>query len=326
MTGNLPVRFFLPLLRGKIQVLSVQQFSKHTILFMEKITYRGRFAPTPSGPLHFGSLTSCLGSYLDARAHQGKWLIRIEDVDSSRSKAEYQQAIIRSLSVHGFESDEPIRVQSAHLQDYYHALAQLTPHLYPCTCSRQQWQAQAKNGALGKIYPQYCRHQPIGTLTTTNTAIRLALPDTTIAFTDRVCGQCSYQLSQDIGDPILRRRDGDIAYALAVVVDDALQNITHIVRGKDLLAHTPIQRILQEQLGYPHPQTFHLPLVRLANGDKLSKQNHAPALEDNRASENLIQALQFLGQDVAGIHDSDSPQQILSIATQRWNIHRIAQV
>lgn len=290
----------------------------------ENLLYRGRFAPTPSGPLHFGSLTSCLGSYLDARAQGGQWLIRIEDVDSGRSRLAYRESILQTLAAHGFVSDEPVRVQSEHLADYAAALEKIRAHLYPCVCSRQKWQANAAEGALGKIYPQTCRLAP-PSLPPEGAALRLALPDRIDCFTDRLYGDCRYDLQREIGDPVLRRRDGDIAYALAAAADDALQGITHVVRGADLLAHTPIQRYLQEILQYPAVSTLHLPLVLLPNGSKLSKQNHAPALDNRSAAQNLLQALQFLGQDTAGLTETDSPETILQAAVPRWDIARAAQ-
>lgn len=280
------------------------------------ISYRGRFAPTPSGPLHFGSLCTALGSYLDAKHHGGKWLIRIENVDSQRSKTAHQAAILHSLAAHGLHADEAIRVQSAHLADYEAALHQLAPYLYPCACHRKDWQAVAKMGALGKVYPRRCRHLALTTFD--NCTLRLALPDKLCEFHDLHYGICRYDLANEIGDPVLKRRDGDIAYALAVVIDDALQGITHIVRGADLLAATCISLVLQDMLNLPKPQTLHLPLVLDPQGRKLSKQNHAPALDDSKASANLLQALHFLQQDISGLAPSDSPAQILATACQRW--------
>lgn len=285
---------------------------------MNTSSYRGRFAPTPSGPLHFGSLCTALGSYLDARHHQGAWLIRIEDVDSQRSKAAHQTSILHSLAAHGLQADEDIRIQSRHLQDYEQALRRLRPHLYPCDCHRKDWQAQAHMGALGKVYPQTCRQNGLGEMPPQRT-LRLALPAQLCRFTDLHAGLCRYDLTTEIGDPVLKRRDGDIAYALAVVVDDALQNISHIVRGADLLAATCISRVLQELLGYPMPQTLHLPLALDAQGRKLSKQNHAAAIDDRQASANLLTALAFLHQDCSGLRSSDSPQHILARAAARWS-------
>ena len=221
---------------------------------MNTIPYIGRFAPTPSGPLHLGSLVAALGSFLDARAHSGRWLLRVEDVDSSRSRADYIAAQMHSLHCHGLHHDGTVRVQSAHLTDYLAALDRLRPQLYPCECSRKHWHEGARMGALGSIYPGTCREKTLTSLTPTDAAIRLRLPDTTVTFHDRLLGDCRFSLTDDIGDPVLRRRDGDIAYALAVVVDDALQGVTDIVRGQDLVAATAIHLTLQNLLDLPRPR------------------------------------------------------------------------
>ncbi|SUO95549.1 tRNA glutamyl-Q(34) synthetase GluQRS [Suttonella ornithocola] len=286
-------------------------------------TYRGRFAPTPSGPLHFGSLVAALGSYLDAKSHKGQWIIRIEDADRVRSHQQYAETIIKTMTIHGLVSDEPIVYQSQRLAYYCQALHQLSHQLYACKCSRRDWHSLAKNGVLGKIYPGICRHSSVNNLHPSDTAIRLKLPDKTIVFNDRLYGQQKYHLTKEIGDPILRRRDGDIAYVLAVVVDDYLQKISHIVRGADLLASTCLQQYLQKQLGYPLPTTLHLPLVFTETGDKLSKQNHAPAINDSTPSENLLFALKFLGQNTDGLSPNSSIETLLHTAIKRWDINKI---
>lgn len=290
---------------------------------MHKSPCLGRFAPTPSGHLHFGSLVAALGSYLDARAQDGQWLVRIEDVDRTRSRPEYAQSILATLAAHGMSSDAPVRVQSAHLDDYETVLERLRPHLYPCDCSRKTWHAKARDGHLGKIYPGFCRSKPLQAQD--NRAIRLRLAAQTLRFADRHFGMQSYDLENDIGDPIVKRRDGDIAYALAVTVDDALQGITDVVRGADLLAATPIQQYLQTLLDYPPLRYLHLPLVLDENGNKFSKQNHAPALDNASAAANLLSALDFLGQDIAGLSAADSVNHILGHATQRWDTARLGQ-
>ncbi|MDO5090941.1 MAG: tRNA glutamyl-Q(34) synthetase GluQRS [Cardiobacteriaceae bacterium] len=290
---------------------------------MHKSPYLGRFAPTPSGHLHFGSLVAALGSFLDARAHGGQWLIRIEDVDRTRSRREYTQSILAALAAHGMSSDAPVRVQSEHLEDYEHVLAQLRPHLYPCDCSRKVWHAAARVGHLGNIYPGFCRNKPL--TRHDNCAIRLRLPPQTLRFADRHFGAQTHDLQNDIGDPIVKRRDGDIAYALAVTVDDARQGITDVVRGADLLAATPIQQYLQTLLGYPPLRYLHLPLVLDDNGNKFSKQNHAPALDNRHAAANLLRALDFLGQSTDGLAARDSVNHILATAAARWDTARLGQ-
>lgn len=287
---------------------------------MKHNTYAGRFAPTPSGPLHLGSLVAALGSYLDARAHGGRWLLRVEDVDSSRSRADYIAAQMHSLHCHGLHHDGTVRVQSAHIADYLAALDILRPQLYPCTCSRKHWHDGACSGALGLIYPGHCRDKALTTLAPPDAAIRLRLPDETLTFTDRLLGPCRFSLANDIGDPVLRRRDGDIAYALAVVVDDALQGVTDIVRGQDLVAATPIHLTLQSLLGLPQPRYLHLPLLLNPDGSKLSKQNHAPALNDAAPAANLLAALRHLGQDCTGYATTMPVPMLLEEAVRRWHI------
>lgn len=290
---------------------------------MKKQPYIGRFAPTPSGHLHIGSLVAALGSYLDARAHGGSWLIRIEDVDRTRARAEYTQSILATLATHGMSADAPVRTQSEHLNEYEAALVILRPHLYPCDCSRKHWHARAQEGLLGKIYPGFCRAK-IGR-TQANSALRLHLPAQVLHFHDRHFGTQHFHLTTQIGDPIVKRRDGDIAYALAVTVDDALQGITDIVRGADLLAATPIQQHLQTLLGYPPLRYLHLPLVLDENGNKYSKQNHAPALKPENASANLLAALTFLNQHTAGLHPADSVSHLLAHAAARWDPTRLGE-
>ena len=287
---------------------------------MNTTPYIGRFAPTPSGPLHLGSLVAALGSYLDARAHGGRWLLRVEDVDRTRSRADYIAAQLHSLRAHGLHHDGEIRVQSTHLADYQAALAQLRPHLYPCACSRKRWHAGAQTGALGLVYPGYCRDKALADTAPTDAAIRLRLPPQTVAFTDRWLGECRFALAREIGDPVLRRRDGDIAYALAVVVDDGLQGVTDVVRGQDLVAATAIHLVLQEMLGLPTPRYLHLPLLLNADGSKLSKQNHAPALNDATPATNLRAALRHLGQDDDGFTDTMPVAELLTEAVRRWRL------
>lgn len=290
--------------------------------------YCGRFAPTPSGPLHFGSLVAALGSYLDARAHRGQWLIRIEDIDRQRSREEYSTAILNSLTAHGMTSDHPVRYQSQHLETYQQALHFLPPAMsYPCDCSRKYWQKTAREGQLGLIYPRFCTDKNAKKYAFTrenrDEAIRLKLPNQTLCFNDRLLGRCCYDLQNEIGDPILRRRDGDFAYALAVVVDDALQGVTDVVRGADLLATTVIQQVLQQALALPVPQYLHLPLVLGERSEKLSKQNHAPAIDDHQPGANLLNALRFLGQNTEGLFPFDSTSRILQTATRRWDLSLI---
>lgn len=294
-----------------MQVLSLQQTTP----------YRGRFAPSPTGELHFGSLIAALASYLDARHNQGTWLIRIEDVDQSRARPEYTTSIINTLRAHGMQSDEEIRIQSQALFDYEKALNTLSPHLYPCNCSRKKWHKEAPIGKIGAIYPRLCLKNPPNNIK--NSALRLKLPEERITFYDRHYQNCHYHLSQELGDPILKRRDQNIAYLLAVVVDDALQGINQIVRGADLLPHTALQIYLQKLLKLPHPQTLHLPLALDDKGRKLSKQNHAQSLNNKHASKNLIDALNFLKQNTKNLKPTLKPSEILEHAIAHWDTKKI---
>ena len=266
--------------------------------------YRGRFAPSPTGPLHAGSLASALGSWLDARANQGAWLVRIEDLDTPRCIAGMDQRILAQLQACGLNWDEEVHWQSQQLQAYQNALETLygDRQIYPCSCSRQQITSVLSSQGLlrarnqEQIYPGTCRHGHIWQAQLPNSssasAWRLALkPDQHIRFTDAEFGLQEQNLNADVGDFVLRRADGIFAYQLAVVVDDARQGITHIVRGADLLSNTARQTYLQGVLGYPTPQYRHLPLVLDPHGEKLSKQTLAT--EINTASDAaVLQALQ----------------------------------
>lgn len=279
-------------------------------------SYVGRFAPTPSGSLHFGSLYTALASYLDARAAGGRWLLRIEDVDRARSRESFIGDICRTLAALGLHWDGEIRRQSQHLDDYRAVLAELAPHCYHCDCSRRHWQPGAAVGPLGPVYPGHCRR-----LRKSAGALRLALPDEEIGFHDRLWGERRFALAQ-LGDPILRRRDGDMAYLLAVVVDDQLQGVNHIVRGRDLYAATPLQIQLQRLLGYAPPAYLHLPLILGPDGEKLSKSRAAPALNPDALRTALAAALQALGQPVLG----DSCEEMLAAAVRHWQPARIPRV
>ena len=261
--------------------------------------YRGRFAPSPTGPLHAGSLASALGSWLDARANQGAWLVRIEDLDTPRCIAGMDQRILAQLQACGLNWDEEVLWQSQQLQAYQNALETLygDRQIYPCSCSRQQITSVLSSQGLlrarnqEQIYPGTCRHGHVWQAQLPNSssasAWRLALkPDQQIHFTDAEFGPQEQNLNADVGDFVLQRADGIFAYQLAVVVDDARQGITHIVRGADLLSNTARQIYLQGIMGLPTPQYHHLPLVLDPHGEKLSKQTLAT--EINTASDTAV--------------------------------------
>lgn len=260
--------------------------------------YRGRFAPSPSGPLHFGSLVAALGSFLDARTHGGQWLVRMEDVDVPRNVAGAAEGILTTLESFGFEWDGPVLWQSARLEAYADALTQLKSDglAFACACSRREIAGVATRPAIdgGLVYPGSCRQGlPAGR---SARAWRLRVDQAPIAFVDRLQGEISQQLESDVGDFVLLRADGLFAYQLAVTVDDHFQGITDIVRGADLLASTPRQIWLQRCLGHTTPRYAHLPVATNVAGEKLSKQTLAPALDPAAAACELVRALRFLGQ------------------------------
>jgi glutamyl-Q tRNA(Asp) synthetase len=265
-----------------------------------KATYRGRFAPSPSGPLHFGSLVAAVGSYLDARAQGGEWLVRMEDVDTPRNVPGAADGILATLEAYGFEWDGPVLWQSTRFDAYAAALQRLIDGglAYGCACSRKEIADSGSQPAIdgGLAYPGTCRNGlPAGRLAR---AWRLRVSDEALAFGDRLQGTVTQHLESDVGDFVLRRADGLFAYQLAVAVDDEFQAISDVVRGADLLASTPRQIWLQRCLGYATPRYAHLPVASNAAGEKLSKQTLAPALAHGLAGPTLVRALAFLGQQV----------------------------
>ncbi len=259
--------------------------------------YRGRFAPSPTGPLHFGSLVAAVGSYLQARARGGTWLVRMEDLDPPREQLGAADDILRTLERFGFEWHGPVLYQSTRHEAYRETIEQLRRDAlaYPCDCSRKEIrEAQARAGANSAVYPGTCRSGARGSRR--QYAIRLLTEDQVIAFDDALQGRIAQHLQQEVGDFVIRRADGLFAYQLAVVVDDAEQGITEVVRGSDLLDSTPRQIYLQQRLGLATPDYVHLPVAVNALGQKLSKQSHAPAANPDRPIPALWQALLFLGQ------------------------------
>jgi len=286
------------------------------------MSYRGRFAPSPSGPLHFGSLVAALASWLDARAAGGEWLVRIEDVDTPRTVAGAEDAILRALETFGLTWDGPIVRQSERTALYAAALERLRDRdlVYRCKCSRKEIADSAMasvEGIEGVVYPGTCRHRGLGR--DVDGADRILSAADPIAFADRVQGPVSQRIAHDVGDFVLKRRDGLFAYQLAVVVDDADQGITDIVRGADLLLSTPRQVFLQRLLGYPTPRYLHIPIAT-HGGQKLSKQNRAPALDARAATQLIGHGLAFLGQPVVPAAD---PRELLAAATKSWDPARI---
>lgn len=287
--------------------------------------YRGRFAPSPTGPLHFGSLVAAVGSYLDARANGGAWLLRIEDVDQPRTVPGAADGILRTLEGFGFAWDGEVMVQSRRLDAYHAALVrlQLDGDVYPCACSRREIAACAPPRSIdgGLIYPGNCRNGLGGGRAARSWRLRVA--DKTIAFSDRVQGLVQQNLERSVGDFILLRADGQFAYQLAVVTDDAAQGINAVVRGVDLLDSTPRQIWLQQRLALGTPSHAHLPVVLNAAGEKLSKQTRAAAVDPSAGSAALSAALRFLGQAVPQEISAGPVRDFWPWAIATWSIRRI---
>lgn len=285
--------------------------------------YRGRFAPSPTGSLHFGSLVAALASYLEARQQQGEWLLRMEDLDTPRNMPGAADAILRSLEAFGFEWDGAVVYQSERHDLYAAALARLQEGglVYPCGCTRKEIADSAIHGIEGAIYPGTCRSGlPPGK---TARAWRIRAENRTIGFDDAIQGHVAQNLARDIGDFVLKRADGFYAYQLAVVVDDADQAITHVVRGADLLDSTPRQIYLQQVLGLPAMHYAHIPVVLNAQGEKLSKQTQAAAVDDRQPATQLWQALDFLQQSPPAAIRNAPLADIWQWADQNWQLSRI---
>lgn len=279
--------------------------------------YVGRFAPSPTGALHFGSLLAALASFLDARANQGRWLLRMEDLDPAREPPGAAQQILDTLDDFGLHWDGPVVYQSQRLSAYREVLATLTERglVYHCNCSRQR--VRAANG----IYDNHCRDRPDPPQS--DFALRLKLPAVSITFEDRIQGLYQQDLHRECGDIVLCRRDGLIAYQLAVVVDDAWQGVTDIVRGFDLIDSTPRQIALQQMLSLPRPRYAHIPVATNQQGQKLSKQHFAKPLDARHAKQYLFEALRFLRQDLPPGSNRETPASQLQRAIERWDIQRI---
>ncbi len=290
-------------------------------LFDSYGAYRGRFAPSPSGPLHFGSLVAALASYLDAKANKGTWLVRIEDIDTPRVVAGSSDLILKTLEAYGLYWDDKVSYQSQNIPHYENVLEQLRSQqlVYGCQCTRKQIKA------CGGFYHNTCREL---NLPLDHNAIRLKQAHPVYQFVDGIRGQINVSANFAKEDYIVKRRDQLFAYQLVVVLDDIQQKITHIVRGADLLDPTVRQISLFKMLSQPIPQFSHVPLAVAEPGFKLSKQNHAPAIDLQNPNLTLIDALRFLG--IA--NDSDAHQlafasrdEILSWGTAQWALNKVHQ-
>lgn len=287
------------------------------------LPYVGRFAPSPTGPLHFGSLVAAVASYADARAAEGRWLLRIEDVDTPRCTKGAEVEILRQLAAYGFEADDTISRQSERGAHYDFALKQLSDagRLFACSCTRKMLGLAPRNASGEAIYPGRCRELALDEAAMT--ALRLRVPNDSgaqVTFADRALASLvslSQNVATDVGDFILRRADGLYAYQLAVVVDDAAQGITDVVRGEDLLMNTPRQIYLQRCLDYATPSYLHVPLVKNGAGEKLSKQTLATAIASDNAVPTLKAAWAFLKQSDTGC--IASIEQFWQRAIPLWN-------
>ena len=279
--------------------------------------YVGRFAPSPTGPLHFGSLVAALASFLDAKANDGKWLLRIEDLDPPREVTGSSTLILKQLQTLGMNWDDAVLYQSTRLSAYERILQQLESreHCFNCDCSRQ------RVSGLKGVYDGRCRSR--GLNSNPGLAIRLKISPKTVRFTDGIQGDYAQNLEHEVGDFIVRRRDGLFAYQLAVVADDAAQKITHVVRGYDLLSSTPRQIYLQQLLGLPTPSYAHIPIVVNELGQKLSKQHFAEPIDLKNVPSLLVSALQFLGMTPPPTLIGAAPAALMIWGAEHWDIQRV---
>ncbi len=282
--------------------------------------YKGRFAPSPTGAVHFGTLVAAVGSYLQARNNNGEWLIRMEDVDVTRKVAGSDAEILRTLEAFGFEWQSEILYQSKQTRYYESALQQLMSQalIFPCTCSRKRL-----NKTDSDLYPGTCRSKSLPEKN--EHALRILVNGTNIEFTDGIMGKQSQNIKQQCGDFVIKRRDGLFAYQLAVVVDDAMQGINEIVRGADLLGVTPRQIYLQQLLGYATPAYCHLPLAVDDAGNKVSKSEGTATVDVKDKEKLLCHALQFLGQKPAIDLHKSNVNDIWKWAVANWNIDTVPQ-
>ncbi len=314
---------------------------------MERPSYRGRFAPSPTGPLHFGSLAAAVGSYLDAKHNHGTWLVRMEDLDTPRCVPCAADGILQTLEAFCLYWDGEVIYQSQRTTAYEEALRRLqaTGAAYPCCCTRKEIADSALHGIEGYVYPGTCRdglrhslpadRAPAWRVRTDKlsavhpelvegrTGFDKLSPNGVIEFGDALQGCLTQHLETEIGDFVVKRADGLFAYQLAVIVDDAFQSITHVVRGADLLLSTARQVHLQHLLGFPKPAYMHLPIAVNAQGEKLSKQTLAPAIAADDVVATLIAVLEFLQQQPPAELRQGSAEEVLGWAVENWRSERM---
>jgi len=288
-----------------------------------KKSYRGRFAPSPTGPLHFGSMIAAIASYLEAKTNKGKWLVRIEDLDPPREIPGAATDILNTLEGFGLEWDEQVIYQSQRQTYYRQALEQLADkqHIYACSCTRKEITKTGRQGDFGFIYSGQCRKEILTDHQAR--ALRVRTHNDLIQFSDRIQGRCAQRLKSELGDFVIRRADGLFAYQLAVVVDDAEQRITDIVRGSDLLDNTPRQIHLQQLLGYSTPNYAHLPIALAKDGQKLSKQTGAIAISTRRPQIVAHEILSLLNQNPPTELRDVSMNEIWAWAQQHWSLAKV---
>ena len=284
----------------------------------ESANVSGRFAPSPTGPLHLGSLMAAVASFLDAHHRSGRWLVRVDDLDTPRKRPGAIRTILRTLEQHGLWWNGEVDYQSEHQDRYQQAVADLERRglLFYCRCSRTRLKSHP-------IYPGTCRHHKAYRA---DAARRILTQGAICHFVDGIQGPVSTRIDQEIGDFIVVRRDGQIAYQLATAVDDGAPGITHVVRGRDLLELTAAQMFLMTKLKLKAPEYLHIPVLVGSDGHKLSKQSKAPPLRPERAGSNLIAVLGLLGQRVDDLNQELDPSTILSTAAPRWDIDRVPKV
>lgn len=293
---------------------------------MTQVRYRGRFAPSPSGPLHFGSLITALGSYLDAKAQGGEWWLRIDDLDPPRVAPGATDAILRALEAYGLEWNGAVQYQRQRGVAYAAALAELQRLgvVYACACSRREIADSSMGRPGAPIYPGTCRAGLApGKIAR---ALRVDTRNAQVSIADRLQGKVMRDLEREAGDFIVQRADGLFAYQLAAVVDDAELGVTDIVRGADLLDSTLRQAYLQRLLGLPLPRYLHLPVAVNALGEKLSKQTLAPPLDTAHPQPALVRALRFLNHAPPQTLQGAKTREILAWAIENWSIARIPAV
>ena len=290
---------------------------------MDQIIYRGRFAPTPSGPLHFGSLVAATGSYLDARSRRGEWHVRIDDHDSLRVAPGAIESILHCLETLGFEWDGPVLYQSKRRPAYHaalHRLRQLGP-IYPCACTRKEVSDSAIAGVEGPVYPGTCRDTlPPGRPAR---ALRMCVQGMRIDFHDRLLGPQHIDLEREVGDFILYRADGVYAFHLASAVDDGEYGMTDVVRGADLLESSARQIQLLRLLGLPVPHYVHLPVAVDQHGEKLSKQTKAAPVDPTRPLLVLRAVLRFLNHTVPDDVAEATVPELWRYAVDHWDLLRV---